>query len=462
MLHLLNAINSVLWGPATLVLFMGTGLFLMCRLRFLPLRKIFYAIKLLVYSGKEDMYTGQKSSVRGDISGFQSLMTSLAACIGTGNIAGVASALVLGGPGALVWLNISALLGLSTIFSESLLAMLYRRENKNKEMSGGPMYVMADGIGGCTGRIMAAAFSVFAVGASFGIGNMTQSNTAAAALFSAWHLPKVLTGAAMALLTMAVIVGGVKSVGKFCGVFVPAAAVIYTGCAAAVIIGNRSHLIPSLVTMLEMAFSPQACAGGLGGTLTISLFQAVKWGVARGVFSNESGLGSAPIAAAAARCEKPVDQAYIQMTGPVFDTVIMCTVTGLAIIASGVLETGGEVLFGGDGAAVTAAAFETVLGSRAKDVIAASMAAFALPTMIGWAYYGEKALEYITDKKTVIWVYKIVYCCAVFFGAVKPVDLIWAFSDMMNVLMALPNLLTLLFLSTHIKNAVQNHEKQMN
>lgn len=450
MLDILNRINSVLWGPATLVLFMGTGVFLMCRLQWLPLRKIFYAMKLLVHSGKKD--------TQGDISGFQSLMTSLAACIGTGNIAGVASAMVLGGPGALVWMNISALLGLSTIFSETLLTMLYRRKNKNKEMSGGPMYVMADGIGGCAGKVMAAAFSVFAVGASFGIGNMTQSNTAAAALFSAWRFPKALTGAAMALLTMAVIVGGIKSIGKFCGFFIPAAAVIYTGCAAAVIIANKDNVMPGICQMLKMAFSPTAFAGGLGGTVTISLFQTVKWGVARGVFSNESGLGSAPIAAAAARCENPVHQAYIQMTGPIFDTVIMCTVTGLAIAASGVLETFSESSLMYDGAALTTAAFSTVLGKAAPSIIAAAMAGFALPTIIGWAYYGEKALEYITDKKAAIWVYKIVYSGAVFFGAVKPMAVIWAFSDMMNGLMAIPNLMTVLFFSTKVKKVVQKNQ----
>ena len=423
-LEFFNAVNAVLWGPATLLLFMGTGFFLMCRLKWLPLRKVFYAVRLLIHSAA--LNKDGKDKAAGDISAFQSLMTSLAACIGTGNIAGVASAMVLGGPGALVWMNISALLGLSSIFTESLLAIMYRRKNKNNEMSGGPMYVMADGIGGCPGRLMAAAFSIFTVGASFGIGNMTQSNTAAGALKLAWQLPEQITGIAMAALTLLVIVGGIQSVGKFCGIFVPVSAVIYTGACLLVIVCHADGLLDGL--------------------------KAIKWGVARGVFSNEAGLGSAPIAAAAARCNHPVHQAYIQMTGPVFDTVVMCTLTGLAICASGCLGTAGAdgVLY--DGAALTAAAFATVLGPAADDVICAAMIGFAMPTIIGWAYYGEKALEYMTDKKAVLWAYKIAYSGAVFLGAIKPAALIWAFSDMMNGLMALPNLLTLILLGGQAAN----------
>lgn len=449
-LEFFNAVNAVLWGPATLLLFMGTGFFLMCRLKWLPLRKAFYAVRLLIHSAA--LNKDGKDKAAGDISAFQSLMTSLAACIGTGNIAGVASAMVLGGPGALVWMNISALLGLSSIFTESLLAIMYRRKNKNNEMSGGPMYVMADGIGGCPGRLMAAAFSIFTVGASFGIGNMTQSNTAAGALKLAWQLPEQITGIAMAALTLLVIVGGIQSVGKFCGIFVPVSAVIYTGACLLVIVCHADGLLDGLKEMFCMAFSLRACAGGFCGTAAAGLFKAIKWGVARGVFSNEAGLGSAPIAAAAARCNHPVHQAYIQMTGPVFDTVVMCTLTGLAICASGCLGTAGAdgVLY--DGAALTAAAFATVLGPAADDVICAAMIGFAMPTIIGWAYYGEKALEYMTDKKAVLWAYKIAYSGAVFLGAIKPAALIWAFSDMMNGLMALPNLLTLILLGGQAAN----------
>ena len=381
MLEIFNGINRVLWGPGTLLLFIGTGIFLMCRLRWMPWRRIGYGIRLLIRPSK----AGGRD---GDISSFQSLMMSLAACIGTGNIAGVASAMVLGGPGALVWMNISAMLGLSTAFSESLLTMLYRRKNKNGEMSGGPMYVMVDGIGGCTGKIMAAAFSVFTVGASFGIGNMTQSNTAASVLFESWHFPPVLTGLFLSVLTMAVIFGGVKSVGKFCGVFVP-------------------------------------------------------------------------VAAAAASYDNPMHQAYIQMTGPVFDTIIMCTMTGLAIAASGCLGMRGADGHLLDGVALTAAAFKTVLGPFADAVISISMFCFAIPTIIGWAYYGEKALEYLTDKKAVLWAYKIIYSGAVCFGAIKPLAVVWAFSDMMNGLMALPNLLTLLLLNNQVRKSCVNGRKEM-
>ena len=454
MLEIFNGINRVLWGPGTLLLFIGTGIFLMCRLRWMPWRRIGYGIRLLIRPSKA-------GGTDGDISSFQSLMMSLAACIGTGNIAGVASAMVLGGPGALVWMNISAMLGLSTAFSESLLTMLYRRKNKNGEMSGGPMYVMVDGIGGCTGKIMAAAFSVFTVGASFGIGNMTQSNTAASVLFESWHFPPVLTGLFLSVLTMAVIFGGVKSVGKFCGVFVPVAAAAYILCCLAVIAGHAGCLPEGLNRMFSEAFSVKAAAGGIGGTMTAAMLRAMKWGVARGVFSNEAGLGSAPIAAAAASYDNPMHQAYIQMTGPVFDTIIMCTMTGLAIAASGCLGMRGADGHLLDGVALTAAAFKTVLGPFADAVISISMFCFAIPTIIGWAYYGEKALEYLTDKKAVLWAYKIIYSGAVCFGAIKPLAVVWAFSDMMNGLMALPNLLTLLLLNNQVRKSCVNGRKEM-
>lgn len=455
MLELLDKINAVIWGPATLALFMGTGIFLLLRLKGLPVLNIGYAIKLLLKKEKRDKNPG-------DISSFQSLMTSLAACIGTGNIAGVASAMILGGPGALIWMNISTLLGLSTIFTESLLSMLYRRKNKKGEMSGGPMYVMVDGIGGKTGYIMAAAFSVFAVCASFGIGNMTQSNTVAEALFDTWKFPSYVTGIIMAAVTFFVIVGGVKSIGKFCGVFVPAAAIFYIGCCLAVILCNTAHLKEGLAEMFSMAFSVRSVTGGFGGAVTASMFSAMKWGVARGVFSNEAGLGSAPIAAAAAKTGHPVRQAYIQMTGPVFDTMVMCTLTGLAVAASGVLGMNNENGVMYNGVALTMKAFETVLGEAGKYVITFGIVGFAVPTVLGWAYYGEKALEFLTSSSAVLWGYRAVYSFAAFLGAVKPLEIIWGFADAMNGLMALPNLICIVMLSNKARYFCLNYQKTQN
>lgn len=455
MYGLLEKINAVIWGPATLALFIGTGIFLLIRLKGLPVLNIGYAVKLLFKRERKDKNSG-------DISSFQSLMTSLAACIGTGNIAGVASAMVLGGPGALIWMNISTLLGLSTIFTESLLSVIYRRKNKNGEMSGGPMYVMTDGIGGKTGRIMAVVFSVFAVGASFGIGNMTQSNTVAEALFDTWRLPSGVTGIMMTAVTFLVIVGGIKSIGKFCGIFVPVAAIFYIGCCLAVILCNTAHLKEGLSEMFSMAFSVKSVAGGFGGAVTASIFSAVKWGVARGVFSNEAGLGSAPIAAAAAKTNQPVRQAYIQMTGPVFDTMIMCTLTGLAVAASGVLGMSDEngVLY--SGVALTMRAFETVLGEAGKYVITFGIVGFAVPTVVGWAYYGEKTLEFLTSNSAALWGYRIVYSLAAFFGAVKPLEIIWGLADAMNGLMALPNLIAILLLSSQARDFCLNYQKNRN
>ena len=447
MIRFFECCNAVLWGPASLVLYMGTGLYLLVLLKGHPIIKIGSALKLLIPAGRR-----KDSRSRGDISPFQSLMTSLAACIGTGNIAGVACAMVLGGPGALIWMNLSALTGLSTIFTENLLTMIYRRKDGRGEMAGGPMYVMEDGIGGRTGRSMAVLFSVFAIGASFGIGNMTQSNTAAQAVREVWHLSEKTTGILLCGLTFAVIAGGVRCIGKICGLLVPPASLFYIGACIFVIAVNSGDLKDGLAEMFRMAFSARAVSGGIGGAVTASMFSAMKWGIARGVFSNESGLGSSPIAAAAAKTDHPVKQAYIQMTGPVIDTMIMCTLTGLAISASGVLgatDSSGHMI---TGAALTIKAFSTATGQWAEAVIAICIAGFALPAIIGWGYYGEKAVAYLTGRPQILWLYRILYSLAAYAGAVRPLELVWGFSDMMNGLMALPNLICILLLSRQAKN----------
>jgi len=331
--ELVAIVNDFVWGPIMLALLMGTGIFLTIRLKFLPWRNLGYAIKSVFKKDKSEKSTG-------DITPFQSLMTALAATIGTGNIVGVATAMVLGGPGALVWMWISALFGLSTKYAESVLAVKYRQVNEDDEMSGGPMYAMKYGFKNKgLGTVLAYAFSFFAVMASFGIGNMTQANSIAGAVNSTFGIAPWIVGAIITVLALIVLLGGIKSIGRVCGVIVPFMAVFYFAAGIIVILLNIRNLPTGLAQIFSMAFSIKAVSGGIGGTIIASMLSAMRWGVARGVFSNEAGLGSAPIAAAAAKTDHPSRQGYINMTGTFFDTICVCTITGLVIASSGALGT---------------------------------------------------------------------------------------------------------------------------
>ena len=325
---ILSAVNNFVWGPVMLVLLVGTGVFLTVRLKFLPWRNLGYAIRM-VFS-KRDNHAG-------DITPFQSLMTALSATIGTGNIVGVATAMVLGGPGALVWMWISAAFGLSTKYGESVLSVKYRETNSVGEMAGGPMYAMKNGIHNGFGRLLAFLFSVFVVLASFGIGNMTQANSIAAALSSSYEIPTWLVGGIITIAAISVLIRGIRSIGLVSSVVVPAMAVFYFFASLVVIAVNFAAVPAGVVEMFRMAFSFDSVAGGIGGSIVASMLTSMRWGVARGVFSNEAGLGSAPIAAAAARTDHASRQGYVNMTGTFFDTMIICMLTGLVIASSGVL-----------------------------------------------------------------------------------------------------------------------------
>lgn len=328
---LLAEVNNFVWGPVMLVLLVGTGIFLTVRLKFLPWRNLGYAIHM-VFS-KRDKHAG-------DISPFQSLMTALSATIGTGNIVGVATAMVLGGPGALVWMWISAAFGLSTKYGESVLAVKYRETNSVGEMAGGPMYAMKNGIKNkYVGRTLAFLFSLFVVLASFGIGNMTQANSIAAALSSSYGIPTWLIGGVIAIMALSVLVRGIRSIGFVSSIIVPVMAAFYFLVSIVVICANFEAVPAGIAEMFRMAFSFDSVAGGIGGSIVASMLTSMRWGVARGVFSNEAGLGSAPIAAAAARTDHASRQGYVNMTGTFFDTMIICMLTGLVIASSGVLGT---------------------------------------------------------------------------------------------------------------------------
>ena len=487
---LLEKINTFVWGPWMLVLFMGTGIFLTVRLKFLPWKNLGFAL----HQVWKNIFHREEDGGEGDISPFQSLMTALAAMMGTGNIVGVATAMVLGGPGALVWMVLSAFIGMATNFTESVLAVKYRRKNPDGDMCGGPMYVMGSRIRpAALGRLLAVLFCIFNLGASLGMGNMTQSNSAAIALKDTFGIPEMLTGGILFCLTLLVLLGGIKSIGKVCGVVVPVMSAAYFLCTLAVIIINFDNLSAGIMEMLHMAFSPKALAGGLGGTIVAGMSKAMRWGVSRGVFSNEAGLGSAPIAAAAARTDSPVRQGYITMTGTFFDTIVVCTATGLAIASSGILgavTSDGSLL---DGVSLTNKVFEMALGPAGRLVITLGITLFAFATIIGWEYYGEKALEYLVlsrrqwrlseggqtralsrrqqhlegrrpqntgghFSKTTITVYRFLYSAAVFAGAVSTLSTVWNFSDIMNALMALPNLLCILMLNKEAAEAAFKFE----
>lgn len=455
-------LNTAVWGPVMLILLMGTGIFLTFRLKLLPWRNLGYALKSVFQ--KQD----KKSKEEGDLSPFQSLMTALAATIGTGNIAGVATAMVLGGPGAIVWMWIAAVFGLSTKYAESLLAVKYREKNERGEMAGGPMYAMKKGIPWKKlGSVLAILFAVFAVCASFGIGNLTQANTIADAvestlvpsattvniLGSQVGITFVVVGIILAVLCAVVLLGGVQKIGKVCGVIVPVMAVFYAVGGILCIIINAHNLPEGLAQIFTSAFGFEAIGGGFSGIMVAS---AMRYGVARGLFSNEAGLGSAPIAAAAAKTDHPSRQGYINMTGTFFDTIVVCTITGLVIASSGLL--GNTDL---TGARLTIASFESALGDVGGYIVTIGIILFAYSTILGWEYYGEKSLEFLTHSHRVNMIYRIVFAAMVFVGCITTLQVAWDFSEAMNGLMAIPNLISLLILSGVIAQECSDFQKKL-
>ena len=434
-------IDQLVWGPWMLALLVGTGAFLTLRTRFLPWRNLGWALKSTF--SREARSAGEG----GEVSPFSALMTTLAATIGTGNIAGVATALVAGGPGALVWMELSALLGLSSKCAECLLAVKYRRKTGLGEFRGGPMYTMRCGLRQRRlGAALAFFFAVSTVLASLGMGNMAQSNSVAAALAGSFGVPARITGAVTAVLALAVILGGIRRIARVAGVVVPFMAALYLLAGLAVLLGRLPALPGAVAQILRLAVSPAAAAGGAAGTITASVLDAARWGIARGCFSNEAGMGSAAISAASAASSSPARQGYLNMTGTVVDTLVVCTVTGLCICASGVLgatDASGAPI---NGAALTSLAFQTVLGPLGGLLVDVCIALFAFSTILGWAYYGETALAYLTGGRGLL-PYRLVYALAAYIGAVESLELVWNLSDIFNALMAVPNLVCLLLLS---------------
>ena len=453
---LVSKIDDIVWGPAMLALLIGTGIFLTVRTGFLPWRNLPYALKSTL--SKE---ARTKSRGTGDVSPFSALTTALAATIGTGNIVGVATAMVSGGPGALVWMWISACFGLSSKFTECMLAIKYREVNEMGEMSGGPMYTMKKALPKGLGAVLGWLFAFFAVVASFGIGNMTQANSISSALNQTAGFNKTVIGIVLTVLTLLIIVGGIKTISKVSSVVVPLMAIFYVIAGIIVIIGNIGNVPAGVVMIFKYAFSVKAVTGGALGTIVASMMSAMRYGFARGCFSNEAGMGSAAITAAAATTDNPVRQGYINMTGTFWDTIVVCTITGLCIASSGALgqinPATGELY---QGSALTIQAFRSVLGPVGGWLVTVGITLFAFSTIIGWEYHGEKAYEYIFGIKPIL-IYRLIFSAIVFFGATMQLDLVWNLSDIANALMAIPNLICMLLLSGEVARDMKAFQKIM-
>ncbi|MBO4396213.1 MAG: sodium:alanine symporter family protein [Eubacterium sp.] len=444
--NILSTVDDFVWGPVMLALLMGTGIFLTFRTRFLGWRNLGYALKSGL--GKE---ARTKSRGTGDISPFSALTTALAATIGTGNIVGVATAMVAGGPGALVWMWLSAFFGLTSKFSECMLAIKYREVNQSGEMSGGPMYTMKNGLKWKRfGAVMGWLFALFAVIASFGIGDLTQANSITESLNSTFGFPQWATGIVITLLALVIIVGGIKTISKVSQVVVPLMAVFYIIAGLLVIAINIQNIPAGVVEIVKSAFSLEAAGGAGLGIFVSSMMQAMRYGVARGVFSNEAGMGSAAITAAAATTDNHVHQGYINMTGTFWDTIVVCTITGLCIASSGVLGTPDVINGTLKGAGITIAAFETALGPVGGWLVTIGIALFAFSTILGWEYHGEKAFEYLLKTHKYNMIYRVFFSLIVYVGATTTLTIVWNFSDIANALMAIPNLICMLLLSGEI------------
>ncbi|MBM7613855.1 alanine/glycine:cation symporter family protein [Alkaliphilus hydrothermalis] len=434
-------INSLVWGPYMLVLLVGTGVFFTLRTNFLQIRRFGFTMKETLMK----IFEKPEASEEGDITPFQALSTALAATIGTGNIAGVATAIALGGPGAIFWMWVSAFFGMMTKFGEVVLAIKYREKNAEGNWVGGPMYYIEKGLGL---KWLAIVFSIFGALAAFGIGNMVQSNSVAAALESTFSIPPYITGIFLAVAAGAVILGGLKRIAVVTERIVPLMAVFYMVGATLILILNIKGIPNAFALIFKHAFSPAAAVGGFSGAFVM---QAMTRGIARGVFSNEAGLGSAPIAHAAARTDHPVRQGLWGIFEVFADTIVICTLTALTILSTGVWQkvagvNEAGVEYGFTGAALTTEAFNTGLPGPGGIIVAIGIFFFAFSTILSWAYYGEKCAEHLFGTK-VNKIYRIIWLPLIFVGAIGNLELIWSIADTLNGLMAIPNLVGLLGLS---------------
>lgn len=456
--QILTAVDEIVWGPFMMALLIGTGIFLTFRLRGLQARKLVYALLLIIKRREEG---------RGDISPFRALMTSLSGAIGTGNIAGVATAISLGGPGALFWMWLTALVGMATIFVESTLALHFREELPDGTMIGGPFSYLERGLKNPRlGLALGMAFATFSIFSSFGIGNMAQANSVSLALQDTFHIPGIVTGLLLAFVVGLVVIGGIRRLGYVAGNLVPFMAALYISAAMVVLILNFEAVPGAFLLIIESAVSGHAAVGGFAGA---TVAHAVRFGIARGIFSNEAGLGSAPMAHATAKTPHSVRQGLIAMLGPFVDTIVVCSMTGLVIVSTGAWETGKT------STSLSIHAFNSQIGYAGDLVITFGMVLFAFTTILTWSFYGKQCLSYFVKKvsedpgfyRFFLWVYYSLFLVGIVTGA-SVVDLpkaalhlvdIWLFSDITNALMAIPNLIGLLFLNKIVVDLFRDYFK---
>lgn len=431
------AVDNFVWGPPLLILLVGTGIYLSIRLRLLQILKLPLAFRLIF----------AEDQGHGDISSYAALATALAATVGTGNIVGVATAIKSGGPGALFWMWVAAFFGMATKYAEGVLAIKYRTKDAKGEISGGPMYYIVNGMG-TKWRPLAILFAISGIlVALFGIGTFAQVNSITSAINHSFGLSSQITSILIAMVVACIIFGGIQSISKVAEKIVPFMAIIYILATLAIILANSKMLLPTFMLIFKSAFTPTAALGGFSGAL---VKDAIQKGIARGVFSNESGLGSAPIAAAAARTNEPVEQGLISMTGTFIDTIIICSLTGFAILITGQWTSHLE------GAPLTQAAFASVFGHVGIHALTFSLVLFAFTTILGWSYYGERCFEFLFGTKGIT-LFRLFFVFMVGLGGFLKLELIWIIADIVNGLMALPNLIALLALSPIIISETQRY-----
>jgi AGCS family alanine or glycine:cation symporter len=436
----IDAINGLVWGPIMLTLLLGTGIFLTIGLRGMTITRIPFAFKQLL--------KGRKASGEGEISPFNALMTALSSTVGTGNIAGVATAIGIGGPGALFWMWCTALVGMATKYAEAVLAVNYRETDAAGKKVGGPMYYIKNGLGK-RWKPLAFLFALFGALAGFGLANTVQSNTVSQVLFNNFQIPTVASGLIMALLVALVLLGGIKRIAQVAGKLVPLMTVIYLVSTLLILLMNLTEIPAALVFIVDSAFNGTAATGGFAGA-TVML--ALRMGVSRGIFSNESGLGSAPIAHAAAATNSPVRQGTIAMLGTFIDTLIICTMTGLVLIVTDVWNSDLQ------GAAMTLEVFDSSL-PFGGDILSLCIALFAFTTMLGWSYYGERCAQFLLGPKVVL-PFRVLWVLGIFLGTQMSLGLVWKMSDALNGMMAIPNLIALLLLSPVVFKLTRQYYQQ--
>ncbi|MDY6821949.1 MAG: sodium:alanine symporter family protein [Deferribacterota bacterium] len=423
---IISKISNFVWGPVLLILLIGTGIWMSYQLRFIQIRLLPAALKLV--------FSGRKSKGEGNITPFQALATELAGTIGTGNIAGVATAIASGGPGAIFWMWVSAFFGMATKFSESLLALNYREKTIYGIYSGGPMYYISKGLGL---KWLGVLFAIFGIIASFGIGCMVQSHSLSIALKDAFHVNVWISGIILMFLVGFVIIGGIRRIALVTERIVPFMALIYFVSALIIILVNFEKILDIIQLIVVSAFNPTAAIGGFAGA---SVKEAIRFGVARGVFSNEAGLGSTPIAHAAAITDNPVKQGLVSMTGVFFDTIIICSMTAFCILLTDSWHSGLSTT------ELTNLSFESVFGPIGPSIVSVSLILFAYSTILGWSFYGSQCVRFLAGEP-IVRIYRYIFCLAVLFGALRKTELVWALSDIFNGLMAFPNLIGILGLS---------------